>query len=106
MIRNISEADTSVNFIDSKLADNQWEAIHIVREYYFTDGRTLLSNKRGKRPFLDYLLKFNNPYLAIIEAEKEGVRPTKGLQQALEYPEKLKITLFTYNIYFHKSSFI
>jgi len=53
----ISESDTRANFINPKLVDSQWEPIHIVREYYFTDGRELLGNKREKRLFLDYLLK-------------------------------------------------
>ena len=87
----LSESDTRANFIDPKLVESQWEAIHIIREYYFTDGRKLLGNKRGKRLFLDYLLKFNNTNLAIIEAKKLDDHPTKGLQQALEYAEKLKI---------------
>lgn len=91
MTINISESDTRANFIDPKLISSQWETIHIVREYYFTDGRKLLGNKRGKRLFLDYLLKHNNTNLAIIEAKKLGDHPTKGLQQALEYAEKLKI---------------
>lgn len=91
MTKHISESDTRANFIDPKLVKSQWEAIHIVREYYFTDGRKLLGNKRGKRLFLDYLLKYNNTNLAIVEAKKLGDHPTKGLQQALEYAEKLKI---------------
>jgi len=91
MHKHISEADTRANFIDPKLAESNWESIHIVREYYFTDGRKLLGNKRGKRLFLDYLLKFNNTNLAIVEAKKLEDHPTKGLQQALEYAEKLKI---------------
>ncbi|MBF8149262.1 DEAD/DEAH box helicase family protein [Winogradskyella sp. F6397] len=91
MTKQISESDTRANFIDPKLVDSKWEAIHIVREYYFTDGRKLLGNKRGKRLFLDYLLKYNNTNLAIVEAKKLGDHPTKGLQQALEYAEKLKI---------------
>ena len=91
MTKQISESDTRANFIDPKLASSQWESINIVREYYFTDGRKLLGNKRGKRLFLDYLLKFNNTNLAIVEAKKLGDHPTKGLQQAIEYAEKLKI---------------
>lgn len=89
--RNLSESDTRANFIDPKLVESQWESIHIVREYYFTDDRKLLGNKRGKKLFLDYLLKFNNTNLAIVEAKKLGNHPTKGLQQALGYAEKLKI---------------
>lgn len=91
MTKRISESDTRANFIDPKLVKSQWESTNIIREYYFTDGRKLLGNKRGKRLFLDYLLKFNNTNLAIVEAKKLGDHPTKGLQQALEYAEKLKI---------------
>ena len=50
-----------------------------------------------ERLFLDYLLKFNNTNLAIVEAGKLGDHPTKGLQQALGYAEKFKIN-FVYVI--------
>ena len=92
MTYKISESDTRANFIDPKLVESGWESMHITREYYFTDGRKLLGNKRGKRLFLDYLLKYNNKNLAIIEVKKLGDHPTKGLQQALEYAEKLNIS--------------
>ena len=91
MTRNISEADTRANYIDPKLIESDWTSDNIKREYYFTDGRKLLGNKRGKRLFLDYLLKFNNINLALIEAKKSDDHPTKGLQQAIDYAEKLRI---------------
>lgn len=91
MTKHISEADTRANFIDPKLSESEWTSDNIQREFYFTDGRKLLGNKRGKRLFLDYLLKFNNTNLALIEAKKAGDAPTKGLQQAIDYAEKLKI---------------
>lgn len=87
----ISESDTRANFIDPKLADSQWGPIHIVREYYFTDGRKLIGNKRGKRLFVDYLLRYNNVKLAIVEAKKASLHPTEGLQQAIDYGKKLNI---------------
>lgn len=91
MTKNISESDTRANFIDPKLADSDWEPNHITREHSFTDGRKLLGNKRGKKLYLDYLLKYNNVNLAIIEAKRLGDHPTKGLHQALGYAEKLDI---------------
>ncbi|MCF4101031.1 DEAD/DEAH box helicase family protein [Gillisia sp. M10.2A] len=96
MTRNISEADTRANFIDPNLAQSDWTSENITREYYFTDGRKLIGNRRGKRLFLDYLLKYNNTSLALIEAKKLGEHPTKGLQQALDYAEKLRIN-FVYS---------
>jgi len=41
MRQNYSEADTRANFIDPKLAAQRWEPVHIIREYYVTDGRKL-----------------------------------------------------------------
>lgn len=89
MTKNISEADTRANFIDPKLRESDWSSENIEREFYFTDGRKLLGNRRGKRLFLDYLLKFNNTALAIIEAKKLKEHPTKGLQQVIDYADAL-----------------
>lgn len=91
MINNYSEADTRSNFIDPQLAHQNWESSHIRREYFFTDGRKLIGNKRGKRLFVDYLLRYNNVKLAIIEAKKASLHPTEGLQQAIDYGRKLNI---------------
>jgi type I restriction enzyme R subunit len=91
MTKHISEADTRANYIDPKLIESEWTSDSVQREYYFTDGRKLIGNKRGKRLFLDYLLKFNNINLALIEAKKSSDHPTKGLQQAIDYAEKLRI---------------
>src|SRR5690625_722474 len=91
MINNYSEADTRANFIDPQLAHQNWESSHIRREYFFTDGRKLIGNKRGKRLFVDYLLRYNNVKLAIIEAKKASLHPTEGLQQAIDYGRKLNI---------------
>ncbi len=96
MTINISESDTRANFIDPKLVESNWEAIHIVREYYFTDGRKLLGNKRGKRLFLDYLLKFNNTNLALIEAKKLGDHPTKRSSASFRIYRKIKNGIFCF----------
>ena len=59
MVRNISEADTRVNFIDPKLIDSDWTSENIEREFYFIDGRKLLGNRRGERLFLGCFFKYN-----------------------------------------------
>ena len=84
-----SEADTRANFIDPALVSAGWNSNQIIREYYFTDGRKLAGNQRGSRCFVDYLLYKNNQHLAIIEAKKQSSHPTQGLQQAINYAEKL-----------------
>lgn len=51
----------------------------------------MAGNRRGSRCCVDYLLQAENRHLAIIEAKKRNAHPTKGLQQALDYAEKLNI---------------
>lgn len=87
---HLSESDTRAKFIDPKLKKSGWEEF-IIREHYFTDGRKLLGGKRGQRLFADYLLRYKNTNLAIIEAKKLGKHPTDGLQQAIRYADKLKV---------------
>jgi len=96
-----SEADTKAKLITPQLVSDGWSENYIVREYYFTDGRKLIGNKRGKRYFVDYLLTYKNTNLAIIEAKSEDKDPLDGLQQSINYAEKLKID-YVYSTNGHK----
>ncbi len=87
---SISEADTRAKFIDPEIQKAGWEDF-VIREHYFTDGRKLIGGKRGRRLFVDYLLRYKNVNLAIIEAKRFDKHPTEGLQQAINYAEKLKV---------------
>ncbi len=84
-----SEADTRANYIDPALRAADWQPSNIFREHYFTDGRKMAGGVRGRRCFVDYLLHKDNRYLAVVEAKKESEHPTKGLQQAIDYANKL-----------------
>lgn len=86
-----SEADTRANYIDPALRAADWQPSNIIREHYFTDGRKMAGGVRGRRCFVDYLLCKDNRYLAVVEAKKESEYPTKGLQQAIAYAEKLRV---------------
>ncbi len=93
-----SEHDTRAKFIDPQLRQANWEENFIIREYYFTDGRKLTGNKRGARLFVDYLLRYNNTSLAIIEAKRYNKEPTEGLQQAIDYAQRLNVnTVYSTN---------
>lgn len=67
------EADTKAKLITPKLIEDGWSESNITREYYFTDGRKLIGNKRGKRYFVDYLLSYKNTNLAIVEAKDSDI---------------------------------
>jgi len=86
-----SEADTKAKFITPQLKEDGWSENYLRREYYFTDGRKLIGNKRGKRYFVDYLLNYKNTNLAIVEAKSYDKDPLDGLQQSINYAQKLKI---------------
>ena len=96
-----SESDTRSKLIDPSIKDSGWLESNIVREYYFTDGRKLIGGKRGKRYFVDYLLTYKNTNLAIIEAKAESKDPLDGLQQSINYAQRLKID-FVYATNGHK----
>ena len=80
-----SESDTRANYIDPQLKNSNYKAENIKREYYFTDWRKSLNNKRWVRKFADYLLKYKWTNLAIIEAKKEDLWVTEGLEQVKNY---------------------
>ncbi|EAL5245541.1 DEAD/DEAH box helicase [Campylobacter coli] len=86
-----SEDDTRVKLIDTKLYASSWKEENIIRNYYFTDGRKLIGNKRAERKFADYLLKFQNNNLAIIEAKKQNKDALDGLSQGIEYAKTLNV---------------
>ncbi len=96
-----TEADTRAKLIDPKIKSSHWLESHIVREYYFTDGRKLIGGKRGKKYYVDYLLVYENTNLAIIEAKAEDKDPLDGLQQSINYAQKLKVD-FIYTTNGHK----
>jgi len=96
-----SESDTRSKLIDPLLKQSGWLESNIVREYYFTDGRKLIGGKRGKRYFVDYLLTYKNTNLAIIEAKAESKDPLDGLQQSINYAQRLGID-YVYTTNGHK----
>ncbi|MEI6851546.1 MAG: type I restriction endonuclease, partial [Bacteroidota bacterium] len=89
--RNYTESDTRANFIDPLLSRCGWIMENIHREYYYTDGRKILGNKRGKPKKVDYLLLHNNVHLGIVEAKAFNKHPTEGLQQAIDYAKDLNV---------------
>lgn len=97
----MTESDTRSKLIDPKLKESNWKENNIIREYFFTDGRKLIGNKRGKRYFVDYLLSYNNTNLAIVEAKAESKDALDGLQQSIDYAEKLEID-YVYSTNGHK----
>ncbi|MBI3193789.1 MAG: DEAD/DEAH box helicase family protein [Ignavibacteriae bacterium] len=90
-----NEEETKLFLITPKLQQLDWvRSDRISMEYFITVGKVLVQGEgyeRGKSKKADYLLKYNNIPIAIIEAKDESHTPADGIQQAKEYAELLDI---------------
>lgn len=90
-----SEEDVRAKYIDPSLRNSNWKDEQVIREYVFTDGRiNVIKNKsvRGKVKKADYVLSYkSNMPLAIIEAKKNSLPLSEGMQQGRKYAEILDI---------------
>ena len=91
----LNEANTRSRFITPQLESAGWKPIlrneEYTFKYEFTSGKILPGKGKGKQCAVDYLLQFNNVNLGIVEAKREGLPITEGLQQAQDYGNKLGV---------------
>lgn len=90
----LNEADTRAKLIDPKLIESGWTEDLINREYPISDGKiTKIGNieKRGKPLSADYLLRYNNYPIAVVEAKSEDHPPDAGVSQAKDYAKRFDI---------------
>lgn len=85
-----NEAQTRLDLIDPALYASNWNGLFLV-EHPITDGRLIGGGKRGENLSADYVLHYKNEKLAVIEAKRENLSPTSGLEQAKKYGERLKL---------------
>jgi len=99
--KQMSETEICTNFITPALEKSNWTKKQIRMNVYFTDGRIIVAGKtikRGKRNFADYILEYKpNVPLAVIEAKDNNYSIGSGMQQGLEYAEKLKDIPFVFS---------
>lgn len=83
-----TEDETRADLIDPELRSAKWESTErarVRRNYKITDGRIMTEGVRAKAKFADYALVYNNRLLGVIEAKKDSLPPTHGLEQAKDY---------------------
>ncbi|MFH1712978.1 MAG: DEAD/DEAH box helicase family protein, partial [Candidatus Jacksonbacteria bacterium] len=95
-----NESDTRANLIDPKLHKAGWSNNLISREYPISAGRIEIigeTHRRAAPKKADYVLRLteHGEALAVVEAKEESVPASRGMAQAKEYAEKLKL-LFCY----------
>jgi type I restriction enzyme, R subunit len=91
--RSLSETDICTKLITPAIQKAGWKLFR--QEKYFTDGRVIVKgnkSERGEAKKADYILYYKgNIPLAIIEAKKNTLPISAGIQQALDYGEILDI---------------
>ena len=87
----LNEANTRKQLIDRSLESIGWKDEYLNCEYTFTDGKKTPGGGKGKQCSIDYLLQYNNTNVGLIEAKREGLPITEGLQQAQDYGSKLGV---------------
>jgi len=92
---DLTEADTCMRYVDPLLVDAGWKPEFIRREFKINKGKIIPEGKSGRRsdPLkADYVLLLANNYkVAVIEAKSIYKEPADGLQQALQYADKLGV---------------
>src|SRR3989344_247517 len=93
--KQMSETEICLNFITPAIEKSGWNKKQVRMNVYFTDGRIIVAGKtvkRGKRNFADYILEYKpNVPLAVVEAKDNNHPMGDGMQQGLEYAEKLDL---------------
>ena len=87
----LNEANTRKQLIDRALESVGWKDEYLNCEYAFTDGKKTPAGGKGKQCSVDYLLQYNNTNIGLIEAKRESLPITEGLQQAQDYGSKLGV---------------
>ena len=98
----LSEQEIRTQFITPAIQSVGWSNAQIREEYSITKGRIIARSGRWRRDnpkFADYLL-FYKPHipLAVVEAKDNNHAVSDGMQQALDYAERMMVPfVFTSN---------
>lgn len=91
--KQLTETEIRTRYITPALAQNGWKYEDIREEYSFTDGRIIDEGRgkwhRGERLRADYLLSYNNKFIAVVEAKDNNHSVGFGIQQAINYANVL-----------------
>ncbi|MBP9822032.1 MAG: DEAD/DEAH box helicase family protein [Candidatus Pacebacteria bacterium] len=100
----MNESETRAEYIDPKLKESGWGVIEgskVHREFRISPGKIEMGGVPQKPEIADYVLVYKNRKLAVIEAKKESLAPTEGVQQAKTYAGKLQVA-FSYSTNGHE----
>lgn len=92
-----SEDDTRVKIIDPKIKECGWQEDFLIRQYPIADDRFFVEGEEYRkletRKFADYVLRYKETTIAVLEAKKENEDPLKHLGQAQDYAKRLDVPI-------------
>ena len=93
----LSEDDTRVKLIDPQIRKSGWKEDYLIRQYKIADDRFFVEGEEFKRldtkKFADYVLKYKETIVAVLEAKAEDKDPEKHLSQVQDYAKRLDVPL-------------
>lgn len=90
----MNEAQTEYEYIDPTLKAAGWgivEGSQVRKQWPISQGRLLGQGRRSKPLKADYVLRYKNRSLAVIEAKAADFFYTEGVAQAKDYAERLNV---------------
>lgn len=92
----MNEAETRAELIDPKLKEDGWDQklnpeVKVHREYTISAGKIKASGGREKALKADYVLKYHNRMLGVVEAKSDEQSIGEGVGQAKDYATKLRL---------------
>lgn len=92
----MNEAETRAELIDPKLKEDGWDPkvnpqVKVHREYLISAGKIKASGGREKALKADYVLKYHNRMIGVVEAKSDEQALGEGVAQAKDYAAKLKL---------------
>jgi type I restriction enzyme R subunit len=94
MAFKLNEPETEYRIIDPNLSSVGWntvESAYVHKQFPITQGRIIGKNRREKPLKADYVLRYKNRILAVIEAKRQELSHRDGVGQAKKYADMLQI---------------
>ncbi len=90
-----SEDDTRVKIIDPKIQEHGWKEEYLQRQFPIADDRFFVEGESYKRlptaKYADYVVRYKNVIIAVLEAKAEDQNPMSHLSQAQDYAKRLDV---------------
>lgn len=93
----LSEIDTQAKLIDPKIREGGWLEEYVIRQYAIADDRFFVEGEEYKRlptrKVADYVLKYKELTIAVLEAKAEDEDVEKHLGQVQDYAQRMDVPI-------------